>query len=89
MKSKIKEAEMTAKKKQKKYAELFEELEQCIEDLESGEIELEESLEKYAEGVKIVSQLQEKLDASEVIIKELSGKIERDENDYEPQVSHA
>ena len=80
---------MPAKKKQKKYAELFEELEQRIEDLESGEIELEESLEKYAEGVKIVSQLQEKLDASEVIIKELSGKIERDENDFEPQVSHA
>ena len=57
--------------------------------MESGDLELEESLEKYGEGVKILSQLQEKLDASEVIIKELSGKIERDGEDVDSNISHA
>ena len=73
----------------KKFSELFEELEKCINEMESGDLELEESLEKYSEGVKILSQLQEKLDASEVIIKELSGKIERDGEDVDSNVSHS
>ena len=73
----------------KKFSELLEELERCINEMESGDLELEESLEKYSEGVKILSQLQEKLDASEVIIKELSGKIERDGEDVDSNVSHS
>ena len=73
----------------KKFSELFDELEECISEMESGDLELEESLEKYGEGVKILSQLQEKLDASEVIIKELSGKIERDGEDVDSNISHA
>ena len=73
----------------KKFSELFDELEKCISKMESGDLELEESLEKYGEGVKILSQLQEKLDASEVIIKELSGKIERDGEDVDSNISHA
>ena len=73
----------------KKFSELFDELEKCISKMESGDLELEESLERYAEGVKILSQLQEKLDASEVIIKELSGKIERDGEDVDSNISHA
>ncbi len=73
----------------KKFSELFDELEACISSMESGDLELEESLEKYGEGVKILSQLQDKLDASEVIIKELSGKIERDGEDVDSNISHA
>ena len=73
----------------KKFSELFDELEECITQMEAGDLELEESLEKYGEGVKLLSQLQEKLDASEVIIKELSGKIERDGEDVDSSISHA
>ena len=73
----------------KKFSELFDELEECITQMEAGDLELEESLEKYGEGVKLLSQLQEKLDASEVIIKELSGKIERDGEDVDSNISHA
>ena len=80
---------MAIKDKDKKYSELFGQLEKCIEEMESGDLELEDSLEKYAEGVELVSQLQAKLKASEVIIKELSGKIERDETFDDTQVSHA
>ena len=84
-----KELAMAKKDKDKKDSELFDELEKCIEEMESGDLELEDSLEKYAEGVELVSKLQAKLQASEVIIKELSGKIERDETFDDTQVSHA
>ena len=80
---------MAKKDKDKKYGELFDQLEKCIEEMESGDLELEESLQKYAEGVELVSKLQAKLKASEVIIKELNGKIERDDTLDDANLSHA
>lgn len=78
-----------AGKREKKFGELFDELDECISNMESGELELEESLKMYSKGVKILAQLQEKLDTSEVIIKELSGKIERSEEFDDKTLSHA
>ena len=82
-------AKAKEKEEEKKFGELMNELDGCISKMESGELELEESLDLYSTGVKILAQLQEKLDASEVIIKELSGKIEREDEISDSTLSHA
>lgn len=80
---------MDNNEQEQKFSEIFDELEACIEQLESGDLELEDSLERYSQGVRLLAKLHEKLDASEVIIKELSGKIERDAEEDATSISHA
>ena len=41
------------------------ELEQIVRALESGELELEESLERYGRGVELLKSLRERLGAAE------------------------
>lgn len=53
----------------------MDELEQIVSALESGDMELEESLEKYAQGVKLLGILQGKLDAAEQQVQVLMGQL--------------
>lgn len=41
------------------------ELEQIVRSLESGELELEESLERYSRGVELLKSLRERLSSAE------------------------
>ncbi len=53
----------------------MEELERIVSALESGDMELEQSLEKYAQGVELLSMLQEKLDSAEQQVQVLMGQL--------------
>lgn len=48
-------------KENKKFEEKITELEKIINDLENGEIDLDESIEKYIEAMKLVKECDEKL----------------------------
>ena len=77
-------------KDNEKFSVLYSELEDIIQKLESGELELEDSLNEYSKGVKILAQLQAKLDDSEVIINKIAGEIDRDTESLDnSSVSHA
>lgn len=77
-------------KDNEKFSVLYSELEGIIQKLESGELELEDSLNEYSKGVKILAQLQAKLDDSEVIINKIAGEIDRDTDSLDnSSVSHA
>lgn len=77
-------------KDNEKFSVLYSELEGIIQKLESGELELEDSLNEYSKGVKILAQLQAKLDDSEVIINKIAGEIDRDTDSLDNKsVSHA
>lgn len=77
-------------KDNEKFSVLYSELEDIIQKLESGELELEDSLNEYSKGVKILAQLQAKLDDSEVIINKIAGEIDRDTDSLDnSSVSHA
>lgn len=53
----------------------MEELERIVAALESGDMELEQSLEKYAKGVQLLGVLQGKLDAAEQQVQVLMGEL--------------
>lgn len=77
-------------KDNEKFSVLYSELEGIIQKLESGELELEDSLNEYSKGIKILAQLQAKLDDSEVIINKIAGEIDRDADSLDnSSVSHA
>lgn len=77
-------------KDNEKFSVLYSELEDIIQKLESGKLELEDSLNEYSKGVKILAQLQGKLDDSEVIINKIAGEIDRDTDSLDnSSVSHA
>lgn len=77
-------------KDNEKFSVLYSELEGIIQKLESGELELEDSLNEYSKGVKILAQLQAKLYDSEVIINKIAGEIDRDTDSLDnSSVSHA
>ena len=65
-------------KKKVTYKELMEKLEGIIENLETGEISVEESMEKYEEGVQITKDLLEILNKAEEKV-----KIMRDQEEVE------
>jgi exodeoxyribonuclease VII small subunit len=54
------------------------ELEQIIKSLESGQLELEESLERYERGVALLRACQTKLAAAEQRVTMLIGDLECD-----------
>lgn len=54
-----------AKEKEVKFEEKLKELETIINELESGEIDLDLSIEKYTEAMKLVKQCDEKLKNAE------------------------
>ena len=59
------------------YKEASQELERIIRALESGEMELEQSLESYTRGVALVKSLRERLDSVEqqvkILVKDMDG----------------
>lgn len=50
-----------AKEKEQKFEEKIKELETIINELESGEIDLDSSIEKYTRAMKLVNECDEKL----------------------------
>lgn len=59
------------------YKEASQELERIIRALESGDLELEQSLESYTRGVALVKSLRERLDHAEqqvkILVKDMDG----------------
>lgn len=51
-------------------------LEEVVQTLESGSLELEESLEKYAMGVQLLAELQRRLGEAEQKVEVLMGELE-------------
>ncbi|MCI9628265.1 MAG: exodeoxyribonuclease VII small subunit [Eggerthellaceae bacterium] len=57
------------------FREAMGQLEQIVGQLESGELELEESLERYALGVALLSSLQRRLKGAEQKVEVLMGEL--------------
>lgn len=57
------------------FREAMEQLEGIVSQLESGTLELEESLEKYALGVSLLSSLQKRLKGAEQQVEVLMGEL--------------
>ncbi len=66
-------------KKNKTFEESINELEQIVEDLETGDLPLEKALKKFEEGVKISKICSKKLDETEkkvsVLLKDQEGNF--------------
>ena len=60
---------MEKNKKKQNFEKAIEELENIVEKLESGEINLEESIELYEKGIELKNYCQEKLKEVETKIK--------------------
>lgn len=64
---------------EKKFEEAMERLENIVEDLERGDLSLDESLRIFEEGMKLVSFCSKKLEEAEqkvtMLIKDQSGKL--------------
>ena len=81
-----------------KFEKALERLEKIVEDLEAGNVSLEEALKKYEEGVKLSVLCQKRLSEAEkkieVLMKTLGGSFkkepfEADEDDERPRSSPA
>ncbi len=63
-----------------KFEDALNKLEKIVEDLESGELSLEDSLKKYEDGVRLAQFCSKKLESSrrkvEILVKSSSGKLE-------------
>lgn len=59
----------------------MDELEAIVRLLESGTLELEESLEKYATGVALLAELQKRLAGAEQRVEVLMGELEEAPDD--------
>lgn len=57
------------------FQEAMSELERTVTLLESGTLELEESLEVYARGVELLSSLQKRIDGAEQRVEVLMGEL--------------
>ncbi len=70
-----------------KFEKSMERLEKIVEDLEAGNISLEEALKKYEEGVKLLRSCQTTLTQAEkkieMLTRSLSGKLEKGPLDLE------
>lgn len=68
-----------------KFEKALERLEKIVEDLESGNISLEDALKRYEEGVKLSRLCSEKLTQAEkkiqVLSKSLDGSFKREDFD--------
>lgn len=64
--------------KNKSYEELMERLVVIIDELESGDVTIEESTKKYEEGINITKKLNEILSVSEEKIKIMEDGVEED-----------
>lgn len=81
----------------KKFEDALEELEKVVEQLESGELSLEDSLAAFEEGVRLVKHCNQKLTEVEkkieLLVKDKEGKLQlkpladADDEDPEPEGS--
>ena len=71
---------MTNKKKDFDFEQVFEQLEEIVNKLESGQETLEKSLELFEEGIRISEICRNKLDNADQRIKEL---IKKSNNTFE------
>lgn len=64
-----------------KFEKALERLEKIVEDLESGNISLEDALKRYEEGVKLARTCQERLSQAEkkieVLTRTLNGSVKK------------
>lgn len=65
-------------KKKESYEELINRLEMIIEEMESGEISLENSMKNYEEGIKLCNKIYKILDDAEGEINILTENGEKD-----------
>ena len=65
------------------FGEALAELESIVRALESGQLELEESLARYERGVSLLKALQAKLAGAQQRVTALIGELEEDEADSE------
>ncbi len=69
-----------AAKEKKKFEEAVEELERVVEQLESGELSLEDSLAAFANGVRLVKFCNQKLTEVErkieLLVKDKDGELQ-------------
>ncbi len=69
-----------AAKEKKKFEEAVEELERVVEQLESGELSLEDSLTAFENGVRLVKLCNQKLTEVErkieLLVKDKDGKLQ-------------
>lgn len=74
-----------------KFEKALERLEKIVEELEGGDISLEDSLKKYEEGVKLSAVCQQRLAQAEkkieVLTRSLDGTLKREEFDPEAGLS--
>lgn len=61
------------------FGEALAELESIVAQLESGQLELEESLERYQRGVGLLKALQHKLAQAQQQVTVLMGELEADD----------
>ncbi len=62
---------MATKKTDINFEKALEELEGIVEDLESGELSLENSLKSFEKGIKLARQCQEQLSKAELQVQKL------------------
>ena len=58
------------------FKEGLEKLEGIVGQLESNQLELEDSIESYKLGVEVLADLQKRLDTAQLTITELMGKLD-------------
>lgn len=66
---------------QMRFSDALSELESVVAALESGKLDLEESLEKYEYGVSLMRALQSKLADAQHRVTMLMGELEHDSED--------
>lgn len=70
-----------------KFEKALEKLEKIVEDLESGQVDLDEALKKYEEGVKLSRICQQRLSQAEkkiqVLTRALDGSLKKEPFDLE------
>ena len=76
---------MTAKKKELSFETAFNQLEEIVDVLESGDLQLEKSLAKFEEGIKLSRICTEKLEKAqkkiELLLKDSKGNFKFEDLD--------
>ena len=65
-------------KKNESYENMMERLESILEELEGGEVTLEDSIKKYEEGVKLCAKLKNVLKSAETKIYKITEECDKE-----------
>lgn len=74
---------MAAKKKKPGFEQQLEKLEELVDGLENGDLELEEGVERYREGVELLKSLNKTLAGAEHKVEELTATLRAELQDLE------